>query len=162
MSDKKLILEQILQELLNSKTDELNKAVGAIKAKTATIKQDPFIDLFSGLFSKENGNIVSLFDILYPRKEDTNTERTATENTSTSTSATVPSIEALLQHYSPLVCETFFHKTKKTKYVLLEIINVNSTDHNKFPVSVIYYDKQLQTKWCRPLVEFHNNFKIVM
>ena len=157
MSDKKLILEQILQELLNSKTRELNKATEAIKTKAATLKQDPFIDLFSSLFSKENGNIVSLFDILYPRKEDTNAE-----NTSTSTSTTVPSVEELLQHYAPLVYETFFHKTKKTKYVLLEIVNVNSTDHNKFPISVIYYDKQFQTKWCRPLVEFHNNFKVVL
>lgn len=144
MSDNKVILEQLFKEILNIKTGD------TFKNNSQSIKQDSFTDL-----------ITNIFDTFKQ-------ESTRYSNTSSATSGTqsskeyVPSIEELLQHYSPLLCETFFHKVKKTKYVLLEIVNVNSSDPNKFPVSVIYYDKQLKTKWCRPLVEFHNNFKIVM
>lgn len=71
------------------------------------------------------------------------------------------SVKDLSAYYLTQINETFMHTVKKTKYVLIDVINLQSKDQVKFPVSVVYYDKQLQTKWCRPLVEFHNNFKIV-
>lgn len=144
MSNKQIILEQILKELLSNTVDQ---------------KQDPLKTLFTKLFSKDAENIYSLFDFSEVPKEN----NTSTTPESKKTEEVFPiSVEELLRYYAPLVCETFFHKAKKTKYVLLEIVNVNSNNQDKFPVSVIYYDKQLQTKWCRPLVEFHNNFKLVM
>lgn len=135
-----LSLEQVIQELLSK-------------------KQDPLLDLFSNIFSKDSANLSSLFDILQLRKED---KASNSEEDLKSKTVITPTVEELLRYYAPLVCETFIHKTKRTKYVLIEIVNTNSTNQDKFPVSVIYYDKQLQTKWCRPLVEFHNNFKLVM
>ena len=44
---------------------------------------------------------------------------------------------------------------------LIDIINKESTDSVKFPVSAVYRDKQNKTIWCRPLIEFHEKFKLV-
>lgn len=68
--------------------------------------------------------------------------------------------EKLVKYYSNLINETFMHTRKRTQYVLLELLNVKSTDSDKFPIMASYYDKQLKTKWCRPLTEFHQNFKL--
>lgn len=70
-------------------------------------------------------------------------------------------IKEVVAYYNSVINETFIHTKKRTKYVLLELLNVQSTDIDKFPILVSYYDKQLKTKWCRPLVEFHNKFKLV-
>lgn len=67
----------------------------------------------------------------------------------------------MINYYNNLINETFIHTSKRTKYVLLELLNTETTDITKFPVLVSYYDKQLKTKWCRPLLDFHNNFKLV-
>lgn len=71
-------------------------------------------------------------------------------------------LEALIKHYLSQINEHFIHVEKRTKYLLVDIINLKSTDQQKFPVSVVYFDKQQQTKWCRPLVDFHSKFKQVI
>lgn len=70
-------------------------------------------------------------------------------------------IKELICHYALLKEHTFMHNTNKNKYLLIDIINKESTDSVKFPVSAVYLDKQNKTIWCRPLIEFHEKFKLV-
>lgn len=70
------------------------------------------------------------------------------------------SISDLSDNYLQKTNLTFIHKEKQTEYILLDVVNSKSTDQEKFPTMVVYYDKQLQTKWCRSLIEFDQKFEL--
>lgn len=57
--------------------------------------------------------------------------------------------------------QTYRHNTKRTIYIVKEVVNTKTQDNDKFPVSVVYFDKQLETTWCRPLSVFIKNFTLV-
>lgn len=69
------------------------------------------------------------------------------------------SIDDLVEYYLSNLNETFIHLVNKDKYVVLDVVNIISEDQAKFPTSIVYFDKQLKTTWCRPIVEFSQKFK---
>lgn len=73
----------------------------------------------------------------------------------------IKSIADLVGQYFKLLGEIFVHNRKGTRYCLLELTNLMTTDHEKFPVTAVYFDLQNKTKWCRPLIEFDNSFSLV-
>ena len=57
--------------------------------------------------------------------------------------------------------QTYRHNVKGTLYVVKEVVNTKTTSPAEFPVSVVYFDKQLETTWCRPLKEFLQKFTLI-
>ena len=57
--------------------------------------------------------------------------------------------------------QTYRHNAKGTLYVVKEVVNTKTNSPAEFPVSVVYFDKQLETTWCRPLKEFLQKFTLI-
>lgn len=70
-------------------------------------------------------------------------------------------LQPLISQYENLIGAKFQHRRKGTTYILNEILNTQSDDFEKTPVMVTYYDINKNTKWCRPLTEFHSNFSLI-
>lgn len=69
-------------------------------------------------------------------------------------------ITQLIEDYKKLIYKSFKHKRNGTTYVLLDITNMLTTDHIKFPVLAIYVDSS-GVKWTRTLLSFNSNFTLI-
>lgn len=42
-------------------------------------------------------------------------------------------------------------------YLVKELVNQHTTDHERYPVSVVYVDLESEHIWCRPLSDWHRS-----
>ena len=67
----------------------------------------------------------------------------------------------LVKTYSGFINRVFQHTETGNQYILLDIVNTQSSKLDQFPVTAIYFDIQLQTKWSRNLIDFSSKFTLV-
>lgn len=84
----------------------------------------------------------------------------STEQTKQETPKPQVDLTDLITTYSKYTYKQFRHTSGKV-YTLVEITNMLSSDHVKFPPIAIYYDHVLLTKWSRPLKDFALNFELI-
>lgn len=67
----------------------------------------------------------------------------------------------ILIYSTKYISETFEHYKKNTKYLLLFIANLETTDQDLFPYTCVYKDVESGLIWSRPFIEFRDKFKLV-
>lgn len=126
---------------------------------------NPMVSMISLLLKQEAKKVINKVDTAITNLNLEQTFQELVQNFNSVVNETTTekktNIKELICHYVLLKEHTFMHNTNKNKYLLINIINKESTDSVKFPVSAVYKDKQSKTIWCRPLVEFHEKFKLV-
>lgn len=51
------------------------------------------------------------------------------------------------------------HKKSETIYLVIRIVNENTTNEDKYPVSVVYVDTETEMVWCRPLSRWFSSME---
>lgn len=106
-------------------------------------------------------NFLSQIEPLFKQPDQTKVKTETKESVEEEPEMKSVATPQMIHSFKERINETFVHNTSKEKYILLDIVNTETTNSDKFPVMAIYFDKKSKTKWSRPLVDFVKKFKQV-